>query len=435
MLNSCHLLKVEASIPARWQAGSQRLAQLRLHNPTEADLTSLHVKAVWPALAGGVSPDFKLPLLKRGTCVQVELSLTPEVACEDVLQIQVFAEVGPYLCLNLCSKSLTPMVRAALVPQQHIQIHVQETKVGDKPNFGQVIESGGVSHIGPQIHLRGGGEHLQIEDWLQEGKALEKFEALPLYVASESCHTWTSHLGTALIGVPAGRFTMGAVTALDPEAKPDEGPVREVQLERSFWMGRYPVTQEEWRKVMTELPELEPAIAKHHSGDRMPVTRMTWHEAREYCRRLTLLEQNAGALPPGYAYRLPTEVEWEYACRAGTTGSRYAQPLAKIAACAASCRHFTTVGSFHPNPWGLYDMLGLVREWCYDALAPYRPFETHHPVNNARADAPVPRVVRGGCYQDADVKVRASARDARLPDSVSQRVGFRVVLAHESAWS
>ncbi|MFZ4593780.1 MAG: formylglycine-generating enzyme family protein [Verrucomicrobiaceae bacterium] len=434
MLNPFPLLKIEASIPSRWQAGAQRLAQLRLHNPTEADLTSLHVKAVWRALAGGVSPDFSLPLLKRGTCVQVELSLTPEIACEDVLQIHIFTEVGPYLCLNLCSKSLTPMVRA-LVPQQHIQIHVQETKVGDKPNFGQVIESGGMSHIGPQIHLSGRDGQLQIEEWLQQGKALEEFEALPVYVVSESCHAWTSNLGTALVGVPAGRFSMGATPSRDAEARPDEGPVREVQLERSFWMGRHPVTQEEWRKVMTDLPELEPAIARHHTGDQMPVARITWHQAREYCRRLTLLERSAGALPPGYAYRLPTEVEWEYACRAGTTGSRYAQPLAEIAACAASGRHFTTVGRFRANPWGLHDMLGLVREWCYDALAPYRPFETHHPVNDTRADASVPRVTRGGCYQDADAKIRASARDARLAEDVSQRVGFRVVLAHESAWS
>lgn len=432
MIDQSTLLRIEALVPPRWQTGLQRLVRLRLHNLTDADLKAVAIKAVWPALPEGESKDLVLPSLKRGTCQSVELPLTPSLDCEDVFQLYVGTEVGPYLRLNLRSEKLTLMTRSLTTQSQNIHINVNEMNVGDKAAFGQIVEAGGSSQVGPQIHVRGAGDHFRIADWLSDGRAAESFANLPLYVAEETCHDWKSKTGIDLVGIAPGQFAMGATRESDPEADDDEQPVRQVHLSHGFWIGRYPVTQHEWQKVMDALPELDPQVALHHTNDRMPVARMTWDQACDFCQKLTQKERQAGALPPGYAYRLPTEAEWEYACRAGTKGPHFGKPLAAIASCVASGRRFTKVGSFEANPWHLHDMLGLVAEWCLDAYAPYRPFETDNPMNDEANGETLMRVVRGGCYQGEDRFARASARDARLPDSASQRVGLRVVLGRDS---
>ncbi|MBL9131009.1 MAG: formylglycine-generating enzyme family protein [Verrucomicrobiaceae bacterium] len=169
-----------------------------------------------------------------------------------------------------------------------------------------------------------------------------------------------------------------------------------------------------------------------HAGDEKPATQISWQDAIAFCDRLTELERNENALPPGFAYRLPTEAEWEYACRAGSTQSRHGM-LEDIALVAETGHRFEKAGGRRPNAWGLHDMLGLVYEWCHDVHAAYRPLKTVNPVNErpetTSLNQPLARVVRGGSYQDAAAFARASARLGYPETKHSGRVGFRVVLA------
>lgn len=264
-----------------------------------------------------------------------------------------------------------------------------------------------------------------FEQWVDGDPARNQLRYLPLYVAHEDCHSWTTHCGVALCGISHGSFRMGA-SPDDAEAAPEERPVREVCLTRGFWMSRYPVTQQEWERVMKSHCRI---TLEGHKGPRMPAACVTWGEAMAFCEELTRMEHEAGALPPGYAFRLPTEAQWEYACRASTSGPHYGPPD-KIGALKKNAGGMGDVGRFEPNSWGLHDMLGLVFEWCLDAYSFYRPLETSDPcrLEPDRAQ-PLSRVVRGGCYQGPDSFARASARWGRDPSESSHRIGFRVVLA------
>jgi hypothetical protein len=118
--------------------------------------------------------------------------------------------------------------------------------------------------------------------------------------------------GTNMAYLPAGRFTMGS-PAFEPARYPTEGPLTEVTISRGFWIGKYEVTQGEFETVMGRNPS-------NFTGDpKQPVEQVEWHDAVAYCDALTERERAAGRLPSGYRYRLPTEAEWEYACRAGTS--------------------------------------------------------------------------------------------------------------------
>ena len=158
-------------------------------------------------------------------------------------------------------------------------------------------------------------------------------------------------------------------SALDePGRRDEEGPV-EVTLSRGFWIGQYEVTQAQWCRLMGEVKrELEAG-----RGDTMPVYWVSFVQAEEFCRRLT----EAAALPAGWEFRLPTEAQWEYACRAGTTTAfNLGETLTK--AQANFGRPFrgeppgfpkgsaTPVGAYPPNAWGLHDMHGNQWEWCRD---------------------------------------------------------------------
>ena len=159
-------------------------------------------------------------------------------------------------------------------------------------------------------------------------------------------------VGMKLAYIPPGSFTMGS-----PKTEP--GRVanetrRHVTFERGFRIGVTEVTQKEWRLVMGTSPA-------YFKGDDLPVEHITWREAVEYCQRLSEKEKKR--------YRLPTEAEWEYACRAGTTTAYYSGKDTRALALAGwylgnSGNQSHPVGRKRPNPWGLYDMHGNVSEWC-----------------------------------------------------------------------
>ncbi|MCX6872234.1 MAG: formylglycine-generating enzyme family protein [Verrucomicrobia bacterium] len=239
---------------------------------------------------------------------------------------------------------------------------------------------------------------------------------------------WTlPELGLKLTRIPAGSFVMGSPNE-EPERREDEVQ-HEVTISNPFYMGVYEVTQKEYYDIM--VPDFDHdswqyARGPIHAGLAMfyrerkskedytggklnlrnPMECVPWHRAREFCRKITARERKAGRLPEGYVYRLPTEAEWEYACRAGTTGSynvtgasdsadslKSADYLGSFANVGGGCP--TTVGGRKPNKWGLYDMHGNVYEWCLDWYGPYPNGKVADPTGPATGGK---RVARGGCF-------------------------------------
>src|SRR4051812_21037248 len=158
-------------------------------------------------------------------------------------------------------------------------------------------------------------------------------------------------IGMEFMKIPAGEFLMGCSMG-DTACKEDEKPQHKVHITKAFEMGKYEVTQAQWKAVMN-------ANESVFVGDNNPVENVTRAEAIDFADRLSMRND-------GYKYRLPTEAEWEYAARAGTTGTTYG-PLADIAWYAKNSDDQShAVGGKKPNAWGLYDMVGNVREWTSD---------------------------------------------------------------------
>lgn len=152
-----------------------------------------------------------------------------------------------------------------------------------------------------------------------------------------------------LVWIPPGSFEMGS-----NRGEADEKPVHRVTIKKGFYMGKYEVTQKQWQAIMGNNPS-------YFKGDNLPVEKVLWDDAQEFIKKLNEISDR-------YTFRLPTEAEWEYACRAGTTGD-YAGDLDEMAWYENNSGKQThPVGMKKPNGWGLYDMLGNVFEWCQDRL-------------------------------------------------------------------
>ena len=228
------------------------------------------------------------------------------------------------------------------------------------------------------------------------------------------------------VWLPGGRFTMGSPES-EQDRNSDEGPQTAVTLNRGFYMGQYEVTQGQYLDVMGSNPS-------SFTGDsNRPVEQVTWHDATNYCGKLTERERLAGRLPAGRAYRLPTEAEWEYAARAGTTNRfsfgndpGYTQ-LGNYAWYDGNSGNTThAVGGKLPNRWGLYDMHGNVWEWCWDWYGAYPGGSVTDPKGPATGSN---RVVRGGSWGSLAGFCRSAFRICNYPGSGDFVIGFRVVLA------
>jgi formylglycine-generating enzyme required for sulfatase activity len=232
-----------------------------------------------------------------------------------------------------------------------------------------------------------------------------------------------------LTWIPAGTFVMGSPTS-EVDRNINEGPQTTVTLTRGFWMGTYAVTQREYTNLMSSNPS--------YFTDSLdePVEFMPWTDATNYCYLLTQRERTAGRIPANYQYQLPTEAEWEYACRAGTTtrfsygddpGYANLGAYAWYADNSGSATH--PVGQKLPNPWGLYDMHGNVWEWCQDWRATYPGGSVTNPLVLPSLTATNP-VLRGGSYYFAGQYLRSAQRGAMSPPTgMRYDVGLREVLA------
>lgn len=247
--------------------------------------------------------------------------------------------------------------------------------------------------------------------------------------------------GVKLCWCPAGRFKMGSPSN-EPERRPGEEQVT-VTLTKGFWIGKYEVSQGQWIRVMGKLPgEL---TAELPEGDDFPVGNVNFAEAEAFCQKLTELGRRSGDLATEWEFRLPTEAQWEYSCRAGTTtatafGDKLSRKQANFkgkpyngAEPGPSLNRAARVGRYPANPWGLHDMHGNAFEWCRDWYHLKLPGGTDPDLYRARQSASksehggVSRVRRGGCWADDGWPCRSAFRLRFEPDRRYDHIGFRVV--------
>ncbi|MES1167498.1 MAG: formylglycine-generating enzyme family protein, partial [Pseudomonadota bacterium] len=250
-------------------------------------------------------------------------------------------------------------------------------------------------------------------------------------------------LNLQLAPVGAGTFTMGSPFN-EPGRAANEGPQTGVILTRPFWLGKYEVTQQQWQAVMGSNPS-------HYkkAGMNAPVEEVSWDEAMEFCRRLTDRERAAGRLPAGCIFTLPTEAQWEYACRSGTKGAvagnldnmtwydknsrgnehaiddRIPVFAALGAGDSGPARWIPKLQERDANPWGFYDMHGNVAEWCLDRYADYPGGSLTDPTG---PPAGTSRVYRGGGWNSPEPGVRSATRYAADPGNRDSFIGFRLAL-------
>ncbi|MBL8802134.1 MAG: SUMF1/EgtB/PvdO family nonheme iron enzyme [Planctomycetes bacterium] len=235
-----------------------------------------------------------------------------------------------------------------------------------------------------------------------------------------------------MVAIPAGTFHMGSTGGGPYFAF---GPVHQVTISYCFWMGETEVTQAQYSALMGTNPSW-------FQGANLPVEQVDWADAQAYCALLTVQQSALGNIPAGYHYRLPTEAEWEYACRSTTTtefnvGANLLCSEAQIdghlqsnSCCAPGCAYVLTapVGTYAPNAWGLYDMHGNVFEWCLDE---YKDYSLSAPatdpfVNIGTSDD---RILRGGAWGYVAEFATSAFRTSYPPPTQSSLFGFRVVLA------
>jgi formylglycine-generating enzyme len=244
----------------------------------------------------------------------------------------------------------------------------------------------------------------------------------------------------AMIWAPPGRFRMGTPRS-EPERRPGEDQV-DVTLTKGFWIGKYAVTQGQWRSVMGAMTGELSAGA----GDDYPVYNMNHFEAEDFCAKLTERERGAGRLPAGWAFRLPTEAQWEYAARAGTTtATSFGNSLSSYQANFRGNKPYNgaplgpvlgrtaPVGSYPPNSWGLYEVHGNVFEWCRDWFHNQLPGGADPDLHEAAATATpnqtrsLSRARRGGCWADEGWPCRSGFRLRFEPERRADHIGLRVV--------
>ena len=206
-------------------------------------------------------------------------------------------------------------------------------------------------------------------------------------------------------------------------------PVR-VRVTRGFWLGKYEIMQVQWKQLMGTEPWRDRRI--WNDGDDFAASYINWDDAIAFCQKLTKMEREAGRLPPGWEYTLPTEAQWERACRARTdTLFSFGNDQSKLGDYAwfrinawdAGEKYPHRVGQKRPNPWGFYDMYGNSFEWCRDFYQPTLPGGSD-PEVTAKGSG---RVIRGGCWSNIASECRF--RWSNSPDDRDYYLGFRVALA------
>lgn len=219
------------------------------------------------------------------------------------------------------------------------------------------------------------------------------------------------------IKIPAGKFQMGSVNEL-PFAL--ETPVHEATISSEFFVSRFLITQEQFWAVMGNNP------AKFRHATNLPVENVNWFEAKKFCLKMTELS--------GRNFRLPTETEWEYLCRAGSMTEFFfgddEKKLPEYAWFESNSREKThPVGLKKPNNWGIYDIVGNVWEWCEDVWkSDYADFPADASANLQNIEKQHRRSTRGGSWAMNAFRCRSSYRSFDWNDTATEKLGFRVIM-------
>jgi formylglycine-generating enzyme required for sulfatase activity len=225
-------------------------------------------------------------------------------------------------------------------------------------------------------------------------------------------------LSMEMLWVKPGTFVMGS--PLGEKDRGDDETQHTVILTSGFYLGKHEVTQSQWENVMGRNPS-------NFKGADHPVERVSWTDVTSFCDKLTALERREGRLPAGMAYQLPTEAQWEYACRAGTkTDFSFGDGLTSVQANKRGGPGKTTdVGSYPANEWGFHDMHGNVWEWCADRYGDYPRSAARDPVGPAVGSN---RVLRGGSWNYTTNNARSAFRFRCVPAVSDYDLGFRLSL-------
>lgn len=310
--------------------------------------------------------------------------------------------------------------------QQPTGAYSTPTQLTHIPTVAEKLYSGGINHIG-------------YTDQDNDAYYFGKYKASPAKIQDPWAHQppldeiYFADLNgesTEMIYVEPGTFTQGS-----PESENGHSPYenqREVTLTKGFYLGKYAVTQAQYEAVMTGNTDGLSATPSQNGGKpNRPVEQVSWNDIQIFLTRLN--QQQAGNLPEGWEYALPTEAEWEYACRAGTTtaysfGSTITTSQANY---GNSVGETADVGSYPPNPWGFFDMHGNAAEWVKDAFDGYYP---SGPVTDPyyAGYSFSERHFRGGYYSAPDVWIRSASRGRTNADNRYQTIGFRLAIRNVS---
>ncbi|MCP4614135.1 MAG: formylglycine-generating enzyme family protein [Planctomycetes bacterium] len=257
----------------------------------------------------------------------------------------------------------------------------------------------------------------------------------PIIDAPSLGNSFTNSIGMTLVYIPPGEFMMGSRDSAEEVTKKgsanssnftDEHPRHRVKITNGFYMGKTEVTQFQYEEIMNNNPS-------HFKGQNNPVEKVSWNDAVEFCRELSKKE--------GKTYRLPTEAEWEYACRAGTTTPFYTGETISTDQTNYNGNYVygngskgvflgktIDVGSFQPNAFGLYDMHGNVMEWCQDWYG--ENYYTVSPTSDPQGPSSGSyRVLRGGPWNDDPKHCRSAFRNWTTSDNrLYNAIGFRILL-------
>ena len=263
------------------------------------------------------------------------------------------------------------------------------------------------------------------EELKAPAKELVKAPSLPALTSApvEGASFSIPKLNLDMLWCKPGTFLMGSPQ--DEEGRAEDETQHKVTLTQGFYLGKHEMTQEQWEKVMGTSPSTFP-------GPTLPVEQVSWEDAIKFCEKLTQMEKAAGRLPEEWVYTLPTEAQWEYACRAGTTTAySFGDTMTpKQANYDGNIGKTTVVGTYPANPWGFHDLHGNVWEWCLDWSGKYPGGSASDPAGPSFGSA---RVFRGGSWYRIVWSMRSANRYGTAPAIRGISLGFRLSLQTATA--
>jgi formylglycine-generating enzyme required for sulfatase activity len=404
-----------------YSAKEQRLAQLEKQLKSQSEKVAETKKELqeFGREAGRFFPFPPIGLMRRGSVAQG----TAEQVLAETAQI---GKVGGNSEVDRMVSGLAAGLKSDLNSLQTLWMsRVRRWILGTTVFWLVVFVAGGVTIQQVRDGQERERQRLAAEAKAAEEKALveakAKAEAMRARMASGGPFQAEAGerlvLGLAVRWIPAGRFTMGSPSS--EEDRSSDETQHDVVLRHGFFMAETECTQGQWEMVMGSEPS-------HFKGANRPVEQVSWSDAVEYCRKLTVKQRGEGMLPEGWEWRLPTEAEWEYAARAGTMGPRYGK-LDMIAWHGGNSWQEThPVSQKAANAWGLQDMMGNVWEWCSDWSGDYPTGSVTDPTGPSSGSV---RVFRGGSWFFGPRDARSAGHSRGDPGIRFSNLGFRPALS------